>query len=152
MKKVAFMFSILALGAVVALAGTISVPQFNDGGGNTNSSFFPTTLSATFINLKNNTSTAQTYTILYYSLDGVNRTPAVNTFSIAANASVGWRPFNATDPNQGPSGILIPSKVGPEGAGSATILYTDTVDPSGRVLVNVAGSVSSYGYALFPAQ
>jgi len=152
MKKVTIMFSVLALGAVAALAGTISVPQYNDGGGDTNSAFFPPTLSATFINLKNNTSVTQTYTILYYTLDGFDRTPAANTFSIDANSSVGWRPFNATDANQGPSGILIPSKVGPEGAGSATILYTDTVDPSGRVLINAAGSQSSYAYALFPAQ
>lgn len=153
MKKVAFAFSIAVLGAVTAIAGTISVPQFNDGGAGTDSAFFPPSLSATFIALKNNTPVPQTYTILYYGLDGTDWTPTANTFTINGNSSVGWRPVNSTDPNQGPDGLLIPSAApGAPGAGSATILYTDSVDPSGRVFVNAAARSSSYAFALFPAQ
>jgi hypothetical protein len=151
MKKAAFMLSVLVLGAVVAFAGTISVPQYNDEGADTNLDLRPPTFSATFIALKNNTAVTQTYTILYYTTAGDNNTPGVNTFTIGPNSSRGWRPANTTDPNQGP-GITVPSALSTV-AGSATILYTDTIDPSGRVLI--LGSVtsnSSYAYALYPAQ
>lgn len=151
MRRFTVMLTAVVLGTVVAFAGVISVPQFNDGGGNTNSNFFPASASATFIALKNNTSTTQTYTVLYYSLTGGNRTPAVNTFTIAGNASVGWRPV-ADDPNEGALGQAVPNATGAGGSGSATILYSDSVDPSGRVFVNAGATLSSYGFALFPAQ
>lgn len=151
MKKVAIICSVVMLGALTALAGTISVPQFNDGGGDTtDAAFFPPSNSATFISLHNNTSVAQEYTIVYFSGTGAPRTPANNTFSIAGNASLGWRPV-ATDTNEG-AGNGVPNASGAGGNGSATILYTDTIDPSGRVFVTVALSQSSYGFALFPAQ
>ncbi len=151
MKKTAIICSVVMLGALTALAGTISVPQFNDGGGDTDSGFFPPSNSATFITLHNNTAVAQEYTILYYSGTGANRTPAVNTFSIGGNASIGWRPVSTTDANEG-AGAAVPNATGAGGNGSATILYADTIDPSGRVFVNVAASLSSYAFALFPAQ
>ena len=151
MRKFTVLFTAVVLGTVAAFAGVISVPQFSDGGGSTNSSFFPTANSATFIAMKNNTSTTQTYTVLYYSLVGVNRTPTANTFTIAGNASVSWRPV-ADDPNEGVLGQAVPNATGTGGSGSATILYSDSTDPSGRVLVNAGATLSSYGYALFPAQ
>lgn len=148
MKKAAFVFSILALGVVTAFAGTISVPSFNDGGDNTDANLFPNVDSATFITLKNNTTATQTYTILYYRLTGVSITPANNTFTIGANAARGWRPVSSTDPNEGAGGA-IPNTTG-NFAASATILYTDSVDPSGRVVV-FSSTGSSYAFALFPA-
>ncbi len=147
MKKVAFVFSVLVLGAATALAGTISIPSFNDGGDQTDGNLFPTVDSATFITLKNNTTVTQTYTILYYRLTGADITPADNTFTIAGNAARGWRPV-ATDTNEG-AGSAIPNTVG-NFAASATILYTDSVDPSGRVVI-FSNTGSSYAFALFPA-
>ncbi|GMV91114.1 MAG: hypothetical protein AMXMBFR82_08920 [Candidatus Hydrogenedentota bacterium] len=149
MKKATFVFSILVLGAVTAFAGTISVPSFNDGGGDTDANLFPPSDSATFITLKNNTSVTQTYTILYYRLTGADITPTENTFTIGGNAARGWRPVSTTDPNEGAGGA-IPNTTG-NFAASATILYTDSVDPSGRVAI-FSSTGSSYAFALFPAQ
>jgi len=149
MKKVAILFSILVLGAVTAFAGTISVPSFNDGGNDTDANLFPTNDSATFITLKNNTNTTQIYTVLYFRLTGVDITPVERTFSIGANAARGWRPVSSTDPNEG-LGAGIPNAT-VNAAASATILYTDATDPSGRVVV-FSSAGTSYGFALFPAQ
>lgn len=149
MKKLALITSVVMLGAMTALAGTISVPAFNDGGDNTNAQLFPSNgLQATFIALKNNEATTNTYTVLYFFNTGVDRTPAANTFTIAGNAARGWRPV-ADDPNEG-VGQAIPNATGTAGAGSATILYSELTPPSGRVLINVGTVNSSYSFALVP--
>lgn len=148
MKKLALFASVLMLGVLTAGAGTLGVAQFNDGGGQTNTELFPPTLQASWIALKNNTGSTATYTILYYGLDGSNRTPAANTFTVAANSTVGWRPV-ATDTNEIPG---IPNATAGSGAGSASILYSGTsTDVSGRVAVFVGGTnPNTYAFALIP--
>jgi hypothetical protein len=145
MKKVAIMFSILVLGAVAAYAGTISVPVYVDFGGDSDGNLIPPNGTVTWIALTNNTASDQTYTVLYHELDGDDVSPptlAERTFSIKANASIGWRPVSSTDANE-VAGQAVPNATS-SASGSATILYTDAIDPSGRVLgINAAG----YGYA-----
>ena len=152
MKKLALFASVLMLGVLTASAGTLGVASFSDGGGNVDSQLFPPTLAATFLALKNNEATTNTYTVLYFDLLGNSRTPAANTFTIAGNAARGWRPV-ATDPNEG-AGSLIPSATaGSPGAGSASILYSDAIAPSGAVRIFVggaAGANSSYAWSMIP--
>lgn len=151
MKKLALFASVLMLGVLTASAGTLGVASFSDGGGNVDSQLFPPSLAATFLALKNNQATTSTYTVLYFGLDGSNRTPTNNTFSIAGNAARGWRPV-ATDPNEG-AGSLVPNATAGSGAGTASILYTDAVAPSGAVRVFVggaAGANSSYAWSMIP--
>ncbi len=154
MKKVAVFVAILGLGAMTALAGTISVPHYVDRGTDTDSGLFPPSLDASWVVLKNNTASPQVYTLLYFSLKGDDLSPTDNTFSIAGNSARGWRPFNTSDGNQG-AGASIPhaqsiAPTAPDGVGSITILYSDPAAPSGRVLINQAGSNSSYAYSLIP--
>ncbi|MCC6796069.1 MAG: hypothetical protein IT366_13200 [Candidatus Hydrogenedentes bacterium] len=151
MKKLALFASVLMLGVLTASAGTLGVASFSDGGGNVDSQLFPPSLAATFLALKNNEATANEYTVLYFGLDGSNRTPVANTFSIAGNAARGWRPVQ-TDPNEG-VGSLIPNATGTAGAGTASILYSDAVAPSGAVRIFVggaAGANSSYAWSMIP--
>ena len=152
MKKLALFASVLMLGVLTASAGTLGIASFSDGGGATDAQLFPSSLAATFLALKNNEATTNVYTILYFGLDGSNRTPVANTFSIAANAARGWRPVNSTDTNQG-VGISLPHATGAAGSGTASILYTDAVAPSGAVRVFVggaAGANSSYAFSMIP--
>ncbi|NUM55995.1 MAG: hypothetical protein HUU46_20330 [Candidatus Hydrogenedentes bacterium] len=147
MKKLALFASVLMLGALTAGAGTLGVAAFNDGAGTTDINLTPSSLQATFMTLKNNTGSPQEYTILYYSLQGVDRTPAANTFTIAGNAARSWRPV-ATDANEG-AGSTIPNATGTAGAGTASILYTDSPAPSGVVRIFV-GNQSSYSWSMIP--
>ncbi|MDZ4860095.1 MAG: hypothetical protein SGI88_14045 [Candidatus Hydrogenedentes bacterium] len=152
MKKLALFASVIMFGALAASAGTMGVAAFSDGAGGTNSQLFPTTgqFAATFLTLHNNTNATNVYTILYFANDGTARGGA-QTFAIPANAARGWRPV-ATDANEG-VGSSIPNASGAAGAGSATILFTDAVPPSGAVRVFVggaAGSNAAYGFAMVP--
>lgn len=150
MKKLALFASVLMLGVLTASAGTLGVASFSDGGGQTNSQLFPPTLAATFLALKNNEATANEYTILYFGLDGSNRTPVANTFSIGGNAAVGWRPV-ATDTNEVAG---IPNATAGPGGATASILYTDAIAPSGAVRVFVGPGTgsnnSSYAFTMLP--
>jgi hypothetical protein len=152
MKKAVIMFSILVLGAVAAYAGTISIPVYVDFGGDSDGNLIPPNGSATWIALKNNTASAQEYTVLYHTLAGVDVSPvsaAARTFSVGANASIGWRPVSSTDPNE-VAGASVPNATS-SATGSATILYVDATDPSGRVFgINASGY--AYSFAMFPAQ
>jgi hypothetical protein len=148
MKKLALFASVAMLGVLSASAGTLGVATFNDGGGTTDAQLIPPSLQASFISLRNNTASAQEYTILYYSLQGVDRTPSPNTFSIAGNAARAWRPV-ATDANEG-AGSTIPNATGTAGAGTASILYTETPAPSGAIRTFVGVANTSYSWALIP--
>lgn len=147
MKKLALFASVLMLGALTAGAGTLGVAAFNDGAGTTDINLTPASLQATFLSLRNNTGSASEYTVLYYSLQGVDRTPGANTFTVAGNAARSWRPV-ATDANEG-AGSSIPNATGTAGAGTASILYTDATAPSGIARIFV-GNQSSYSWSLIP--
>ena len=149
MKKLALIASVVMLGVLTAGAGTIGVAQFNDGGGTTDTQFFPASLQASFITLKNNDGVTNTYTIAYYTLTGTSRGPSgANTFTIGGNSARTWRPVQ-TDPNEG-AGSLIPGATGTGGAGTASIAYSDTNPPSGMVRIFVGGAQSAYAWTLLP--
>jgi len=145
MKKLALFASVLMLGVLTAGAGTLGIAQFNDGGGQTNSLLFPATLQASWIALKNNDATTTTFSVLYFGLNGASRTPAANTFSVAGNAAVGWRPV-ASDTNEIPG---VPNATGTAGAGTAAIVYPGAV-PSCRVAVFVGTVNSTYAFSAIP--
>ncbi|MBM3289926.1 MAG: hypothetical protein FJY92_07220, partial [Candidatus Hydrogenedentes bacterium] len=109
MKKLALFALVAMVGVVSAGAGTLGVAQFNDAAVTCDTAtLIPTTAgNATFLTLKNNTGSDQTYTVLYFALTGANRTPAANTFTIGANAARGWRPVQ-TDASEG-AGSSIPN-------------------------------------------
>jgi hypothetical protein len=151
MKKLALFASVLMLGVLAASAGTLGVAQFNDSAVTCDpATLIPTTAgNATFLTLKNNTGAAAEYTVLYFSLLGVDRTPGANTFSIAGNAARGWRPVQ-TDASEG-AGSDIPNATGSGAPGTASIIYTGAAsDVSGRALTTAGVVQIAYAWTLVP--
>jgi hypothetical protein len=149
MKKLALFASVLMLGVLAASAGTLGVAQFNDIPGVADVvTLIQPVGNATFLTVKNNTGSTATYTVLYYSLLGVDRTPGANTFTVAGNAARGWRPVQ-TDASEG-AGSTIPNATGTAGAGTASIIYTDSPPPSGRVLTTVGVAQLAYAWSMIP--
>jgi hypothetical protein len=134
------------MGAATAGAVTLSFAQANDGGGNVDSSLMPPSLSATFFSVSEVDGTNQTLTLLYFGLDGSNRTPSANTTTIAGNSARGWRPV-ANDPAEG-AGQSIPNATGTAGALTCQVISTGNI--RGRALVNVGGVNASYAFAAIP--
>ncbi|MBX7256844.1 MAG: hypothetical protein K1Y02_10810 [Candidatus Hydrogenedentes bacterium] len=137
---------VLAFGAVAAFAGTISIPQFNDRGGQTSpSTLFSADYQATWITVTNVTDTDKVITINYYLLNG---TPdGTSTWLMGAKKAVSWRPV-AVDTNEADA---IPSPSTSIGPGWCQILYPGTAaDVCGRVFQNSAATQTSFGFTLMP--
>jgi len=135
---------VLMFGAMAAIAGTINIPQFNDGGGNVDAAFFPPSSSATWITVTNTTATDKVITINYYTLAGVAN--GTSTWMMGAYKAVSWRPVKQ-DPAEADA---IPSPLTGTGAGWCQILFPGTAsDVAGRVFVNAQASMTSYGFTLF---
>jgi len=149
MKKIALFAMVAMMGVLSAGAGTLGIAQFNDRAPTCDAlTLIPTTNEfASFITLKNNTGSTNEYTILYFSMLGVSRTPTANTFTVAGNAARVWRPVqNDTGGSEG-AGTAIPNATGSQGAGSASILFSDAVNPSGRVLTTARTVDGPLSYA-----
>ncbi len=90
----------------------------------------PSTGVATFIGVKNMSAKSITLTITYTSGDGTDVTPANNTFVMAPNQGVSWRPA-ADDPTEG-AGQAVPNLAGGFPAGS--VLITANGPITGRLV------------------
>ena len=118
MKKVLVVLMALTLGAGFAFASSLSVPWFVDTGPAANK-LPPATAGVTaLVYLHNNLASEITCSIAYFTATGVPIGPAApnNTFVIAANASLAFRPV-ASDPasaaggQENPdSGWLVPDR------------------------------------------
>ena len=151
MKKLALFASVLMLGVLAASAGTLGVAQYNDDPVTaTPSTLIPTgTGYASFLTVKNNTAANQTYTILYFSLQGVDRTPGANTFTISANSARGWRPVETDAGSEGAGSTVPNATAGPNG--TASIIYSAVGNaPSGRVLTTVGVANLAYAWSMIP--
>ena len=136
---------VLAFGAMAAIAGTINIPQFNDGGGDVNASFFPVGGgdNATFISITNGAAAAKVITVNYYSLAGA--TAGTSTFNMPAKAVISWRPYE-TDPAEASNVAASTAAVG-----WAQILFPGSAgDISGRVFVTTRTAQTAFGFALIP--
>ena len=128
MKKFVFLGLVLAVGASMAFAASISVPWFID---NAPAGVDPGALAAgqqvTFITLLNTTNAALTCSIEYFSATGDPLGPVTNnTFSLSPNAATAFRPAIEDDPNESDAGILVPDRprdVNTKANGSIKITY-----------------------------
>ena len=150
MKKGLMILSLgLALGMVV-YAGTISVPLvFDDGGdGVVANNFAPDSGTASFIAVTNASGGAVTCTLAYTDPLGADVTPLTgNTFVIAAQQAIGFRPY-ATDVDAESPGLAGLNATGAIPAIGTTISYAGT--PQMICRVGVCNSTCSFGYQVMP--
>ncbi len=151
MKKFLVTGLVLVLGAGVAMAVSLNVPFFLDNGGNLVGST-PDTGSAGFIGIKNTTGAAIVVRVDYASVVAgaiVIEDNTANTFELAANASISFRPV-ATDGAEGAGSIVTNMQSG-NVAGSASIIWTTgtNTDIQGRY-VSVDQNGDTYAYLLPP--
>lgn len=135
MKK---LFASVALMAVagIAFGAALRVPFFLDNGSTAPAPLAqPATGAAGFIGVFNTGSTALELSVVYFDATNVNRTPVNNTFLLASNQGVSWRPGAADSAAEGAS--IVPNMTGfnnidggttatpftPPLAGSATISW-----------------------------
>jgi hypothetical protein len=156
MKKLGVFAVLMAMGAGVAFAATISVPWFVDNAPEANK--LPGVAQGTtgIVTLKNNTNATLTLTIRYFSQDGLDLGPEApdNTFTIVANSSLAFRPVR-TDPDavtidprtgqlptvgggmEGGQGVLVPNRPLDQDDkfnGALTVSWTgDPTDIQGQV-------------------
>lgn len=154
MKKV--MLVTLLMGGL-AFAASLNVPFFLDT--NTVDTYPPpagTALTAVngFIGLHNNTGSPIVITVTYRRANGVDITPAANTFSLSADTSVSWTPVTNLPSTEG-VGAGVPNASGTSiYAGSATISWSGNVDDiQGRYVQveNFSGAgLAGFGHLLPP--
>jgi hypothetical protein len=126
---------------------TISVPFYLDNASNLGSGSVPADGSASFVGVKNMGNSAVTLTLTYTDTEGVDHTPIPNTYVLAANSMVSWRPF-ADDPAEGnSSGRLVPNTDDGPAWGSIKIDATGPV--TGR-LITMDGIQDSTSMMLLP--
>ena len=102
--------------------------------------------TASFISVRNTANATNTITIEYRDLAGVDRTPAQNSFELAAGATVRWAPL-VNDPGiEGVAGAAIPDMTGGASEGSAIISSTETLAGQLEVVHNARFSGYTLGY------
>ena len=153
MKKFTMMVGILALGAGVAFASSVTVPWFLDPGDNDGAYPPAAGQTKTFVTLHNNTTNELTCIISYVEPDGDPNGPdGQNTFSIPASSTVAFRPYGV-DPDtgdaEGQAGTPTAVPNANFFAGSGTIQWEgDPSDIQGRIIEIQNGMI--YGYLLPP--
>ena len=103
-----------------ATARTMTVPWFNDAGGNFNLS--------TFITIRNTSSQQATVTVTYVSGDGQDVTPQAKTFTIGAGITKSGRPFQVSGIGEGVEAgppTSMPNSIAPFGSASFSALLPD---------------------------
>ena len=150
MKKLIVVAAILALGGT-AFAATLNIPWFLDRGAN-DATYPPASQEKSFITVKNNTSSDLVVTVSYTSADGTDNAGWVdvdmNTFVLAADSSIGWRPAGA-DPAVEGAGVAVPNCDAASPKGACALEWTGAAtDIQGR-LIEVHLN-KAYGYLLPP--
>ena len=144
MKKFVVVAAILAVGAGVAFASSLNVPWFLDR--DTSTGLGNLTKEKTYVGIHNNLSETMTCSIKYYGRDG-NLLQDWNTFNIAANATVSFRP-HILDPSTEPAPAQLVPKC-PDPFGSAVIAWQGApTDVQGRLLE--ISAAKCYAYLLPP--
>ena len=101
----------------------------------------PSSGDATYIGVKNLSAEPVTLTIRYANISNLDVTPAVNTYVLAANGAVSWRPSKNAPSLEGVAAD-VPDMVAGVG-GSAVITATGPI--AGRLLtIATNGSMSAY--------
>ena len=142
MKKLAVAALALTV-ASVAFASSLAVPFFLDNGVGA-----PLTAgNAGFIGIVNNTSDPIAMSVYYRDSDLVNRTPAMNSFTLGANAQMAWRPATEHAGSEGP-GVGVPdlNNLGDKRGGSAILAWVgDPTNVQGRYYqVRANGAFAMY--------
>ena len=126
----------------------LSVPFYLDNASNFVGGNVPNDGSASFVGVKNMSGVAVTLTLTYTDTGGNDHTPVVNTYVLAANSMVSWRPA-ADDPIEGnSSGRLVPNTDGGPSFGSVRI---DADGPITGRLITLDGIQNSTSMMLLPA-
>lgn len=124
MKKL-FTVALVGLAASgIALAASLSVPFFNDMADNDGNG----PGAKAFIGLKNTTDGPIEFTLTYYDPEGLNVTPAANTFVLTAQRGLSFRPY-ADDPFDEGVGADVPNMLQEgdrQGRGSVLVTWFGT--------------------------
>lgn len=113
-----------------------------DAGG-TQSLVAPYFSTASLIVIKNLSNVSTTLAIEYSDLTGADKTPAQNTYALAAGATIHWAPLANDVDVEGPAGSAVPDMTGIASAGSAIISSTQPV--AGHLEIYLEdGSTSAY--------
>ena len=127
MKKFVFLGLVLAVGASMAFAATISVPWFLDSAPNDSNPLELTGGQVTLVTLLNTTSSELTCSIEYFDQDGNSLGPVTNnTFSLSPSAATAFRPVAVNDAgSEGTAGQAVPDRPTLDGKknGSLTVTY-----------------------------
>jgi len=122
--------------------GAISGYTLGDAGG-TQSLVAPHFSTASLIVIKNLSNAPTTLAIEYSDLTGVDKTPAQNTYELAAGATIHWAPLANDVEVEGPAGSAVPDMTGNTSEGSAIISSTEPV--AGHLEIYLEdGSTSAY--------
>ena len=155
MKKMITLVVLGALGAGFAFAGSLNVPFFLDNAPS-DGSFPPSTGTASFVAIHNNTDSAIVLSVTYRTDAGLQRTPTPNTFSLPANTTYSFRPVGNDSATEGPA-TAVPSMTqvtGDFAAGSATISWIGGTaqDVQGRLTAvrSTANGGDSFSFTLPP--
>jgi 6-phosphogluconolactonase (cycloisomerase 2 family) len=120
------------------------VPFFLDNGSN-DGTFKPNQGVATYIHVANTTDTPINFTVDYREADGDSRTrTGAGAYTLAARASVYWRPF-ADDPGIEGPGAAVPNMTAEGAAGGSAIITGTAPGLMGRIVVfHANGSMNAY--------
>ena len=148
MRKIAIISAIAVLGAVSALAASVSVPWFVDNTTITNVDQISTLgVRMGFIALHNNTGSDIECAIVYVDRTGSSVTPTANTFTIPGNATWSFRPVQTDAGNEGVA-TAVPN-ISAGDSGSCSISWTGSAtDIQGRYMEY--GPHGQAGYLLPP--
>ena len=130
MKKIAILTAMMMLGTGAAFAASLTVPFFLDSGA-ASGTLTPTAGSNTFIAIKNNTGDDIIVEVVYTKNDGTDATPALNSFTLAASQTLGFRPFADDAVGEGP-GAGVPNATFNRGSAKFTWVG-DPSDIQGRL-------------------
>ncbi len=117
------------LGGIAEATDTLGVPYFG---------------TASFISVRNIANATNTITIEYRDLAGVDRTPAQNSFELAAGATVRWAPL-VNDPGiEGVAGAAVPDMDTTGGASEGSAFISGTEPLAGQLEVVHGARFSGY--------
>jgi hypothetical protein len=125
----------------------LSVPFYLDDGSNFSGNSPPSDGAATFVGIKNTGSSPIDLRLTYTDTDGVDHTPNDDTYTLAGNSTVSWRPYADDSVEGGVSGQLVPNTIGGPAWGSIGIVGADSI--TGR-LIQIDGSQNSTAMMLLP--
>ena len=101
-------------------SSSLVVPYFRDDAA-AGGTWYPSAGVTAIVSIHNLASNPVTFNITYRNVNGVDHTPVPSNYTLAANATVLWRPHAADPGVEGAAGSEVPDMTGPDAEGSILI-------------------------------